>query len=118
MYIKELDLLFKLPRFNYHSVTSNKILGTIQGLVVLYCILNTDIKLWYRECGDFPQLRKSGWTKAFNASKAAYSSEIVVEQPGDHRERTSPTPPLNEEASNDENMQLWVSKAKKRNLGK
>ena len=113
MYIKELDLLFKLPHFNYHSVTPHKIRGTIQGLVVLYCILNSDVKSWYRECGEFQNLTKSGWTDAFNASKAVYKRDILVEKPGEQRKRKSPTAPLNELASDDEGMQQWISKSKK-----
>ena len=79
MYIKELDLLFKLPSFNHHSLTARKLLGTVKGLVVLYCILNSDVKYWYRDLvnqgvGDLKHLTKCGWTDALESSKAEYKS--------------------------------------------
>ena len=112
MYIKELDLLFKLPSFNYHSTTGKKLLGTIKGLVVLYTVLNTNVKKWYRMSGgDFKTLTKCGWTNALESSKAVYKSEIMVEKPGQVEERKSPSPPVNEQAS-DEIIQEMMSNSK------
>lgn len=102
MFIKELDLLFKFESFNYHSLTPRKLIGTIKGLVVLYCILNCDVKTWYKtsmkKSSNFQNLKRCGWNDAFESSGGAYKDSLLVETPGPKKAKT-PSPPIHEQAS-------------------
>lgn len=125
MYIKEIDVLLKLPSFNYSSFSKRKILGTVKGLIVLYTILNINPEVHYRAVekeGNYKLqcLKKCGWTQALEESKGEYSCELVIDKPGMFPDK-SPSPPANETTSDDEDMleQLWAiseSESRKRLL--
>lgn len=101
MYIKALDLLFKFPKFNYHSTTSTKLRDTAKGLMVLYSILNLEPKEFYEYMGtNFEGLHKCGWASAMQTAKASYSTNLFIEQPGDAVKGTPP--PENQEATSED----------------
>lgn len=105
MYIKALDLLFKFPKFNYHSIATTKLRDTTKGLIVLYSILNLKPTEFYEYMGaNFGGLHKCGWASAMQATKASYSKELVIEQPGG-AVKGSP-PPENQEATSEDESAL------------
>ena len=112
MYIKASDLLFKFPKFNYRSTAFIKLRDTCKGLMVLYSILNLEPKKFYQYMAlDFKSLQKCGWASAMQAAKASYSTNLLIEQPGDAG-KGSPPPESQEKTSEDDD---FVAKASQYN---
>lgn len=63
-----------------------------------FLFLDSNIILVIKGVCDFKHLMKCGWSDALESSKAAYKSEILVEKP----RVKSPSPPVHEVASDDE----------------
>ena len=94
--MKDRDLLFKFPTFNYFSMTSSKITDSIKGLLVLYSILNWKVKDYQKKFLEaqpdlYTPFEKCGWAKALMESNASYKRELLIEKPGTTSER-SPSP--------------------------
>ena len=111
VYIRSMDFLFKLPKFNYASGTPTKIEDSIKGLLVLYSILNSDMKMYYRRLldGDHPGVAKfrnfgvCGWAQAVKDNNASYKQEILIEKPQQTSNRY-PSPILQEEVNDDQGV--------------
>lgn len=106
IYVTQLDLLFKSPSWNYNSTTGSKLCDSVKGLLVLFSVLNGDVKQYYKDGYEtFPKtysgFEKCGWADAMSESKGIYKREVLIEKPGKSLKHSpSPTPPM--ETSDDD----------------
>ena len=113
IYIKTRDVLLKSPAFIYNSKNPRKLVDSVKGLLVLYTILNFDVKGTFKYlCDngafDFRKCKKCGWANAIKAAKASYKKEILVEKPGGKNVH-SPSPEVCEEGSDNEEQKSLTS---------
>lgn len=89
VYIRPKDVLIRLPRFNYRSVTVNKQRDTIKGLLVLYGLLNLDYKDYHKSF-SLDQQPQCGWAKTLRDAGGAYSNTLQVQKTEASPERSPP----------------------------
>lgn len=118
VYIRPLDVLLKFPRFSYRSskpLASQKLKENIQGLLVLYSVLNLNTEQHYQSFPEvFTDLPKCNWAKELTYSQLHYLNEFRVQ-----KERTdqdigdTPSPPHYASGDTEELMSKLIEAVKR-----